>query len=89
MFIRGPWGHSVHPESLGSLGLALRVVGFIRGRWIYSGSRWGSLDSSVVDGFTRVCAGVVGFIRVHFVSRWGSLGKSGVVLFTRVRFGSH
>ena len=53
-------GRSVHPESLDSLGFALGVVGFIRGRWIHTGSRWGSLGSS---GVVRVRAGVVGFAR--------------------------
>ena len=56
---------SVHPESLGSLGFTLGVVGFIRGcsvnlgspwcLWVHpgsfgnSGSPWGSLSSSGVD----------------------------------------
>ena len=34
-------GRRVHPCSLGSLGYALVVVGFIRGRWVHSGSQWG------------------------------------------------
>ena len=35
----------VHPVSLGSLGFALGVVGFIRDLFVHSGSRWGSLGT--------------------------------------------
>ena len=47
--------HWVHAPSLGSLGFALRVVGFIRDRWVHSDSPFGSLGSSEFVGFTRVC----------------------------------
>ena len=46
------------------------------------------MGSSGVVGFTRVGAGVVGFIRyrgVHLGLRWGSLGSFRVVGFSRVR----
>ena len=58
-------GGRVYPGSFGSLGFALGVFGFIRGRWVYSvlplwslgnpGSlefALGSLGSSGVVGFT-------------------------------------
>ena len=67
----------VHPVSLGSPGLALGAVGFIR---VDSGWPWVSLGLS----------GVVGFIRgrwVHSGSHWGSFGSSGVVGFTQERPG--
>ena len=41
-------GRRVHPVSFGSLGCVLGVVGFIRVRWVISGSTWvhpGSLSS--------------------------------------------
>ena len=38
-----PEGRWVYPWSLGSLGCALGVVGFIRGRCVNSGAPWGSL----------------------------------------------
>ena len=80
---------------------ALQVVGFIRGRWIHSGSPWVSLvllwfallgcwvypESLGSVGFAL---GVVGFIRVrrvHLRLPWGSLGSYGVVGFIRVRPG--
>ena len=56
---------------------ALGVVGFIRGRWVHSGSHWESLGS------TRV----VGFIRCRWFqsgSARGSLSSSGVIAFTLV-----
>ena len=69
---------------MGSLGFALGVLGIMRGRCVHSRSRWGSLGSSGVVGFTLVRAGVRwvhsrslgSFIRdrwVHSVSPWGSL----------------
>ena len=60
-------GRWVHPASLGLLGFAPCVVEFIPGRWILSSSRWGSLGSSGVVGFTSVGAGVVGFIRDRWI----------------------
>ena len=60
---------SVHQGSLGTLGGALVVVGFIRGRLVHPGS---------------YILGVVGFIWgrwVHSGSHCGSLGSSGVVGF--------
>ena len=73
-----PGGRRVHPGSLGSLTCALRFVGFIWRRWLYSCAL-----SSIV------CAlGVVGFIRgrwIHSGVPWGSIGSSAVVGFTRVR----
>ena len=51
-------------RSLCSLGFALGVVGFIRGRWVYSDSPWGSLGTSEVVAFTlRLALWVVGLIR--------------------------
>ena len=92
-----PEGHWVHPESFGSFGCAVGVVGFIcfpfgvvgfiRGRWVYSGSHWVTLGLSGVVGFTRcvswasLCSsGVIGFSRVRPRGRWvhpGSLGYLG------------
>ena len=74
----------VHAASLVSSGVALvyalGFVGFIRCRWVLSSAPCGSLRSSVVVGFTRVCPG----------DRWvhpGSLGSlvcaMGVVEFIR------
>ena len=80
------WYRWVHPRLFGSLGFALGVVGFIRGRWIHSGSRWVSFGSSGVVGITRV----VGFIRGRWVYsglRWGLLGSFSVVVFTPVNAG--
>ena len=85
-----PWGHWVNPWLFGSLGFALVIIGFMRGRWIHLRSRWLLLGSSGVVGITRVPARVVGFIRGRWVrwgSRWGSLSLFGVVAFTRVRAG--
>ena len=75
-----------HPGWLGSLGCALGVVGFIRGRsrvrprgrWVHPGPL-GSLGSAL---------GVVRFVWgcwVHSDSPCGSLSSSGVVGFTRKR----
>ena len=50
-------GDCVHPGPLGSLGLALGVVGFMRGCWVHSRSPLRSLGSSGVVGFSRVHAG--------------------------------
>ena len=66
---------SVHPGSLGTLGGALVVVGFIRGHLVHPGY-------SIL--------GVVGFIRgrwLHSGVPWGSLRSSGIVGFTAVRPG--
>ena len=79
-----PGCRCVHPWSLGSLGCALLVVGFIRGgtqvcpggSWVHPGSL-GSLGCAL---------GVVAFIRGRWIpSPWGSLGSYGVVWFTLVR----
>ena len=85
----------VHPVSLGSLrldvvelgwvhsGFSLGVVVFIRGRWVYSGSPWGSLGSSGVTGFNQVRHRVVEFTRVRPAGRTvhaGSLGSLGIDL---------
>ena len=63
-----------------SIEFALGVVGFIGGRFANSGSRWWSLGSSWVVGFTRVRAGV-GWVHpgsfFHSGSRWVSLGLLG------------
>ena len=88
-----PMGHWVHPGSLGSLGCALVVVGFV---WGHSCAPWVSLDSFGIVRFTRVrpagrwfhpeswgsllCAQcVVEFVRGHWVlSSLGSSGSLGV-----------
>ena len=84
-FIRAlPGGRRVHPCSLGSLGRALEVVGFIRVRNVHYGAPWGSLGSF----------GLVGFIqarhrrgRIHSGSL-GSFGRAhGVVRFIRIHSG--
>ena len=83
----------VHPESLGSHGFALGVVGLIRGRWVHSCSPWGRW---VYPGLLGSLDFVVGFSRVHACVRWvhpwslcslglalvslGSLGSLGFVL---------
>ena len=77
----------VHPASLGLLGFALRLVRFIRVRWVHLSLPWVCLGLSRVVRFTRVL--VVGFIRgrwVHLGLPWGSLGSSWVVGFTQVRY---
>ena len=71
-----PVDRRVHPGLLGSLGCALGIVWFIRGRWVHWGAPWGSLDSSgsrvdwdvpwgasVSSGFIGVRPGIVWFIR--------------------------
>ena len=61
----------------------MRVVGFIRGRWVDSGAPWGSLGSSGMVGFTPVRPGD---LWVHLGS-FGSLGCAmGVVGFIRGRW---
>ena len=68
-------GGRVHPVSFGSLGFALGVVGFIRSRWVQSGSPLWSWGPFAVVGFTVVRTG----------GRWvhpGWLGSSGVDGFT-------
>ena len=86
----------VHPRALGSLGCALGVVGFIRGRWVHFGApRWSLSASGVRPGCRRVqlrslgslrCAlGFMRFILVHWGSSRGSSGVSAVAGFTRVR----
>ena len=47
----GGW---VHAESLSSLGFALGVVRFIRGRWVHAMAPWWSLGSFGVVEFTLV-----------------------------------
>ena len=71
----GPW-HSPW-KSLGSLGVALRVVGFMRGRWVHSGSPWGSFGSSWVVEFTRI----------RFEYRWLHPEPLGSLLFALVLVG--
>ena len=66
-----PGGRRVHPGSLGSLGRALGVVGFIRGNWVNWGAPWGSSDSSGVTGLTGVRPGCRWFIRALWV-HWGA-----------------
>ena len=63
-------GRRVHPGSLGSLGCALGVVGFIRGTLVHSDARWWSFGSYDVAGFIGLCPGR---LRVHT----GLLGSSG------------
>ena len=72
-----------HPGLLGSLGCALGIVRFIRGRWVHRGAPWWSSGSSGVaefigvDGFIGVLSWVrqvppgscTGFIRVRPVGR--------------------
>ena len=77
-----PWARWVHLESLGSFGWAVGDVGFIRSRYVRSGTPWGSLGS----------LWVVEIVRVRHGCRWvhsGSLGsfvcKVGVVGFIRGR----
>ena len=58
-FIRGHWVRScpasrcIHQRSLGSLGYALGVDGFILGSCDHSGDYWKSLGSPGLVGFTR------------------------------------
>ena len=61
---RSPWG------SLGALRFALRVVRFMRGHQVHSGSPLRSLSSSGFVGFPRVCPGV----RYVLPGSLGSLG---------------
>ena len=49
-----PGDSGVRSGSPGSLWCALRVVGFVRGRWIHSGATCGSSGSSSVGGFISV-----------------------------------
>ena len=92
-------GRRVYSGSLGSLVCALRVDGFIWGRWVHSGSRWVHAGAPLkVVGFTRVrtgCGGVYSgslgsltFIRGRSVHSGNLLGSSGlfrVFGFIRVR----
>ena len=91
-------GRWVHPASLGSLGFALGVVGFIQCRWVHSGLLCGPLNSSGVVGFNRFCnwgrfvypgsLDSLGFALVVICFFPGSLGSLGFVVgFTRVRAG--
>ena len=81
-------GRRVHPVSFGSLGCVLGVVGFIRVRWVISGSTWvhpGSLSS------LELALEVVEFIRGRCVrsgSSLGLFGSLGVVWCIQVRPGS-
>ena len=47
----------VNSGLLGSFGCALGVVGFIRGRWVRSGTTWWSFGSFGVVGILRVRPG--------------------------------
>ena len=71
-------GRLIHPRSLGSLGCAMGLVGFIRGGWVHSGVPWGSLGSFFSFGSLGSALGALG-------SCW-SLGSSEVVGFTCVRY---
>ena len=58
------------------------------GHWVHLGAHWGSLVSSSVVGFTRVCPGVLWVHPGLLVSLGCSLGIDGFirsVVFTRVR----
>ena len=70
-----PGGRWFRPGSLGSLALALRVVEFIRGRWVH----WRTLG---VDWFKRGCW-------VHLHAPWESSGSSGVNGLTRACLACH
>ena len=70
-----PWGRLFHPGSLGS------------GGWVHSGAPWGSLNSSVVVGFTRVCSVGNWFRFVHSGISWGSFVSFWVVGCIRARPG--
>ena len=47
-------GRRVHPVAFGTLGCALEIVGFIRGRWVHWSAPWGSSGSFGVSGFIGV-----------------------------------
>ena len=53
-----PWGRLVNAGSLVSLGCALSVVGFIRGRWVRLGALWD--------------VGCIRVRKVHWGAPWGS-----------------
>ena len=87
-----PGGRRVHPMSLGSLGSALGVVGFIRGRWVYCGALRASSRcdlevycSSAIAGFIVVHPGGRSVRWVAWCAYWGLLGTSGVTGFMGVR----
>ena len=58
----------------------MRVVEFIRGRWVHSGSPSGSLGSSWVVGFTQVRPWLL-WVHPwwHSSTRSGSLGSSWII----------
>ena len=76
-----------HPGTLGTLGFALGVVGFILSGWVPSSRvvALGSLGSSWDVAFSL---GNGGFILGRWIHLGASLSSSGVVVFTRVRPGS-
>ena len=74
-----PGGRSVHPGSLGSLGGALVVVGFIRSRWVHPGSHWVSFSPSGVIGFILVRPGRRCVHLGSLVSLWFALGVVGFI----------
>ena len=59
-----PAGGRVHPESLGTSGCALRVVGFVQSRRVHRGAHWESSGSFGVVVFIGVRPG---FLPVHLV----------------------
>ena len=71
-------GGRVHPGSFGSLGFALGVIGFIRSRWVHSGSPLWSWGPFAVVGFTVVRTG----------GRWVHPGWLGSLGFALVLLGS-
>ena len=69
-------GRGIHPRSLGSIGIALGVVGF---SLVRPGCSWVHPGSLCSLGFA------LGIVGVHLGSHCVSLGSSGVFGFTRVR----
>ena len=53
----GPGSRWVHPWTLGLVGFALGVIGFVKDRGVHSVVHWVSLGSSEAVGFTRVRPG--------------------------------
>ena len=70
----------VQPGSLGSLGCALAVVGFIGGRLVHSGGPRGSLGASRVVRFTLVLPGGRWFRPVSLRSDGWALWDIGFIL---------
>ena len=76
-----PGGRRDHPDTLGSLGCVLGVIGFILGSWVHWSASWESSGSSGTVGLIGVRLGVR---RVNL----GSLGCAlGVVGFVQGRWG--